>query len=155
MRRVDVLARTVTAGIAGVLLLTACGARAVSVPAPTPSGVSVAACLRLAPVLPGEVLGAKARPTSPDSPYTAAWGDPPITLRCGQKPDVRVADDAQLITVNGVAWYPQTLERGTSFTTIDLVAQVRVEVPSSYSPEAGALPTISDAVKKAVPALTS
>ena len=86
--------------------------------------------------------------TSPESPYVKAWGD--IVLTCGG-PAPAIDPTAQLFTVQGVDWYPESLAQGgTRFTTVKRVANVSVTVPSTHAPEADALVDISPPVARYV-----
>ena len=91
----------------------------------------------------------KSSPTDPASPFTAAWGD--ILLTCGG-PAPKVSPTAQLVTVDEVDWYPESLPQGgTRFTTVGLVAPVAVTVPATRKPEADALVDLSHTVHELVP----
>jgi hypothetical protein len=88
--------------------------------------------------LPGTVLESKRRTVSP-ARFSAAWGNPPISVRCGvDKPPGLTAASA-CFEVNGVGWYAEQAAKGYLFTTIGRTAYVEVGVPSRYSPEANAL----------------
>ncbi len=131
--------------------LVAC-AGPVAVPAPVASNpTGEAACAALDSALPSSILTAVRRKTEPESPLTAAWGDPPITLRCGVPKPESLAATSALITVDGVDWLPEERSAGYVFTTTGLVANVEVAVPDAYSPETGALTDIAPAIKQSVP----
>ena len=104
----------VATAIAGVAGLSGC-ATPVALEAPQPL---VPACKVLADNLPDRVDGQDRRPTTPASPATAAWGDPPISLRCGVATPAGYSPDAQLVTINGVDWLPETLSNGVRFTSL-------------------------------------
>jgi hypothetical protein len=138
--------------IAGLLALSGCGQDDVAVPAPMPPATAVDACRQLQTELPATVLDGARVMTDPASEFTAAWGDPAITLTCGvPRPAARTAD-AQLLEVNGVTWFPQDLSNGTRFTTEERVANVQVDVPIDYRPEAEALIGLAPAIATNVPA---
>jgi hypothetical protein len=61
--------------------------------------------------------------------------------------------DAQLFEIEGITWFAQPLTRGTRFTTEDRVANVRVDVPDDYRPEAQVLVDLAPALDSAVPLL--
>ncbi|MEV6106574.1 DUF3515 family protein [Streptomyces sp. NPDC051940] len=148
-----------------VALTAACSSSsdggAADVSAPRPSAGAKAYCEALAKRLPRTVGdGLKSRETSPASVYTAAWGDPAVTLRCGvPRPDVLTpgtehynptADAAQ---VDGVDWLLEDTDEGYRFTTVGRAAFVEVAVPERYAPEIGMVAGgISAGVKSAVPA---
>lgn len=105
--------------------------------------------------MPSQVLGQSARATSPDSSTTAAWGSPEIVLVCGvERPAARTLG-AQLFVVNGITWFAEELTTGTRFTSEDRTANIRVDVPDTYRPEAEALIDLAPAIKEAVPATTA
>jgi hypothetical protein len=109
-------------------------------------------------LLPGDVLGAKARATSPKSDMTAAWGDPAVILRCGVPTPVSLRQEnpaydptQDAFGVNGVHWIVERLGagKGVRFTTIHREVYVEVIVPASYGQPPGVLTAFSDAVQKA------
>lgn len=124
--------------MAALVSTSGCG-RHVDVTPPEPTS---AACERLA--LPDIVDGAGRRPTTPSSPATAAWGEPPIVLRCGVERPAALTPDAQLVMVNGVSWLPVPATGGTVFVSTDWPTAedptyVELTVPQAYRPEANAL----------------
>jgi len=129
------------------LLLAGCS-RGLSVEPPAVSGVAAYTCAALHGALPDEVLGKTVTATNPRSPYTAAWGDPSIVLRCGVPTPAALTPTSQLITVDGVDWLPEQLTGGYLFTTVGRELNVEVSVPSAYSPEADALADLSSVVAK-------
>ncbi len=151
----------VTALTAAVVWLLFSSGNAVGVDVPQPPSKSAQSqCAALTAAAPQTVDDVKRRGTDPDSPLTAAWGDPPITLRCGvPKPDVLrpgsktynpTADEAY---INGVAWL---IEKGGDghgyrFTAVQRAVYVEVDVPSAYSPETNPLVDLSASVIKAIP----
>lgn len=142
----------VTAGLLAGLVLTVSSCSApvdVSPPEPAPSARDV--CGALADQLPDVVVGQEARDTEPDSDLTAAWGDPAIVLRCGVPEPEALEPTSELVTVDGVDWFPEQLTAGYLFTTYGRVVFVEVSVPDDYAPEAGALTDLADAVQAAVP----
>ena len=142
----------VTAGLLAGLVapLSACSTPVeVSPPEPAPTARDV--CRALADQLPEAVLEQEARDTDPDSDLTAAWGDPAIVLRCGVPEPEALEPTSQLVTVDGVDWFPEQLTSGYLFTTYGRVVFVEVSVPDDYAPEAGALTDLADPVQAAVP----
>lgn len=122
--------------IAGILLTVAgCGSRAAVDPGPTASDPVCAEVLR---ALPDELSNAQRRSTN--SQATAAWGDPPITLRCGVTPPGPTTD--RCISVTGadgasVDWVMAPLgtipEDTWQFTTYGRVPAIEVTVPVAYA----------------------
>jgi hypothetical protein len=147
---------------AAALLLLVCSAalsgcsRGVAVPPPDPApeGAAAYACAELKSRYPALVLGRATTATNPTSSYTAAWGDPAIVVRCGVPVPAALTPTSQLITVNGVDWLPEQLERGYLFTTVGREPAVEVSVPDAYRPESDALVDLGPAVA-GIPATAS
>lgn len=135
-------------------VLCAC-AGPVTVPAPQPTSAAVVeACDQLNNALPSSVLNAVRRTTEPQTPTTAAWGDPPITLRCGVTKPSGLTPTASLLRVDGVDWLPEQRSAGYVFTTVGRQAFIEVAVPSAYAPETGVLTDLAPAITSAVPVVT-
>jgi hypothetical protein len=114
-------------------------------------------CADLLGAVPEQLDGQDRRDTSPPTESTAAWGDPPITLRCGVEQPARYDPTGEAVVVNDVEWY---LEQGTGgtgpadavvFTTLGRVARVELRVPSAYAPEVNPLVDLAAAVSANVP----
>jgi hypothetical protein len=116
------------------------------VPPPTPEGADALACATLKAQLPEPLDGLGKTATSPQSAFVTAWGDPAVVLRCGVPTPTTLEPTSQLITIDGVAWFPEQLERGYLFTTVGRAVNVEVSVPDAYSPEADKIVPISAAV---------
>lgn len=139
------------------LLFNSGNAVAVSVPSAASSSAQ-RDCAALNKALPQTVDNESRRRTNPDSPLTAAWGNPPITLRCGvPEPDVLrpgsktynpSADEAY---VDGVAWLIEKANDGYRFTAAQRAVYIELDVPSAYNPETNGLVDLASAVIKAVP----
>ena len=95
--------------------------------------------------LPRTVAGQDRRTTTPEG-LTAAWGDPPIVLRCGVPRPAALMPTSQLVTVDGVDWFAEPLSNGYLFTTYGRAAYVEVAVPSAYQPPAAVLTELAAAV---------
>jgi hypothetical protein len=139
------------------LLFNSGNAVAVDVPRP-PSTSAQNDCASLTGAVPQSVDNEKRRDTTPGSPLTAAWGDPPITLRCGVpepailRPGSKTYDPtADEAYINGVAWLIEKAKDGYRFTAAQRAVYVEVDVPSAYSPETNPLTDLSAAVIKAIP----
>lgn len=131
------------------MLLAGCGARGVAVSAPSPVGTVATGCAALIAGLPDDVvLGGHRVETRPRSAYTAAFGSPPVTLRCGApRPAFDPTDD--VVVVDGVQW----LHLPASGDAENLVAWksptlLAVRIPHTYLP-ADVLPALSPAVTRA------
>lgn len=150
------MGRRLVGGIAvaaSLLALTGCSrGLAVPLPDPLPEGAGAYACANFKSNLPDEVVGQTVTAVDPRSSFTAAWGDPAIVVRCGVPVPAALGPTSQLITVDGVDWLPEQLERGYLFTTVGRELNVEVSVPDEYAPEADALVDISPAVAAAITA---
>jgi hypothetical protein len=136
------------------VVLAACGGP-VGVEAPTPDASAAAVCASLAKAWPATVLDQQPVDVSPASPLTHAWGDPPITARCGVPTPAALQPDSQLTSVNGVDWFPESTDGGYRFTTYGRTANVEVTVPDHYAPEATALVDLAAAIKATDPTSSS
>lgn len=88
------------------------------------------------------------------SATVAAWGQPPIILRCGVAEPTGVDPTFAVLEVAGVRWRAVPGDGGTFFYTADRVAVVEVGVPSEYAPEGDVLVDLAPAVRDTVPADT-
>ncbi|MFJ9848992.1 DUF3515 domain-containing protein [Streptomyces sp. NPDC101150] len=128
---------------------------AVPVAAPVPEAKAERMCTKLIEALPDSVAGGKRRDTDPSSPYTAAWGDSPIVLRCGVvRPAEMLNAQAPGGEIRGVRWLLENAEGGGHRCTTALrKAYVEVNIPAEYG-DVGALMDLADAVKKTVPGIS-
>ena len=132
-------------------LLAGCG-RTVSVPVPDQTDPAIVSqCSALNAALPSSVEYQVRQTTDPSSPLTAAWGSPPITLRCGVAKPAGLQPTSQLITVDGIDWFAEQRSAGYVFTTVGRTANVEVAVPDQYSPETNVLVDLTDPIKNAIP----
>jgi hypothetical protein len=139
-------------GVVALLTVSACSSGlAVSPPNPPPVGAAAYTCSAVHGALPDEVDGHGVTATTPKSPLTSAWGQPPIVLRCGVPTPTALTPTSQLLTVDGVDWLPEQLTQGYLFTTVGRQVNVEVAVPDAYSPEAGVLTDLSPVIAKLDP----
>jgi hypothetical protein len=124
-----------------VLLLAGCSG---AVKTTLPPDAADPACAGVVGALPKTLLGQGRRDTDPKSPALAAWGDPPIIVRCGVPTPGPTTD--QCTAVNGIDWVAQPLKDGYAFTTYGRSPAVQVLVPRHYAPETFALTGLSAAV---------
>ena len=129
--------------LAAIALVSGCG-RQVAVPAPD---VQAPACDDV--TIPSTVSGAGLRPTT--EPGTAAWGEPPITYRCGVGRPGALAPTSRLLDVSGIGWLPIEGAGGTGFIAVTWPSQVdpvyvEVLVPEEYAAPADVLIDISAAL---------
>ena len=136
---------------AGLLILGTAGA---VLYAAWPRGVDVAvpdyrgsACDAIG--WPVSVAGHAMTATSPQSPRTAAWGDPAVIASCGYP--ALGATDKECLDVDGVYWVVERLADGARFTTFGRDPAIEVLVPDAYTPEPLLLPAFGPAAK-ALPA---
>lgn len=120
-----------------LLLAAACSGAgsAGAVPVPVVPGVAAAAlrtCERLE--LPDRLLqGQRRRPTSPVSATTAAWGNPPIVLRCGVAAGLAKDDP---YAFDGIHWAMHDDGSSRTWTTTGLRVNASVSVPDAYTSQA-------------------
>ncbi|MEQ7124783.1 DUF3515 domain-containing protein [Actinopolymorpha sp. B11F2] len=131
-------------------VLTGCGQGPVTVEPPQPRGAVKAACRALVEDLPTSVGGGESRPVDPPEALAAAWGDPPITLRCGVARPEALTPTSECFEINGVGWYAEKATRGTIFTTVGRATYVEVAVPEAYDPAADSLVDLASSVDRRV-----
>lgn len=132
-----------------VALVTAgCGNQTVQMQPPEADAQTAEACSPLVADLPDTLLGADRATVQPESEIMAAWGDPPIGLRCGVPRPSALEMDSILEEVNGVAWLAQPEDAPTLYTAVEREAYVELTVPPSYGAPAEALITLSDLINE-------
>jgi hypothetical protein len=104
-------------------------------------------CDSMAHALPKEVDGQKRRDTTPSSTRTAAWGDPPVVLRCGVARPKALKRTSQLNTVNGVDWLVEDRDGGHVFTSVNRAVYVEITVPAGHDPQVGPLVDVAPAMQ--------
>ena len=124
-----------------------------AVPEPSPDEAGRAVCGQLVAALPDSVLEATRRPAEPGV-LTAAWGDPPITLRCGVPAPPGLVPTSECLEVDGVGWFSEEADGGRLYTTIGRQVFVEVGVPSDYAPEVSVLVDLAAAVSAQNPVVT-
>jgi hypothetical protein len=99
--------------------------------APLPSSTAAArGCPAVISRLPVVLDGRHSRPAVPASPYVAAWGEPPVVLRCGVPRPSAFVRTSELSVVNDVQWLPERQPGGTRWTVVDREVYVEVLVPA-------------------------
>lgn len=153
MSRRTYLKPTLKASAAAVVVstLSSCGLGAVDVDEFEPEPGSTDACAALFADLPDTLGNAVRRDVNLDDSLAAAWGSPPIVLRCGVGLPAAYRPDAQLFEVDGVSWLAEDGEGGRFFTSVQRQVLVEVAVPSDYSPEAEILTELADPIAGAIP----
>ena len=124
--------------------------RPVPVAAPDASCESRRVCATLIGALPDRLGELPARTVDGDRRLTAAWGQPPVVLRCGHI--ATPSPLGQLITLDGVDWTPVPSERRVTWMTVGRKVTVEVRVPRSYDSQAPLLAHLSPAIVRTVPA---
>ncbi|MFS8640658.1 MAG: DUF3515 domain-containing protein [Symbiobacteriaceae bacterium] len=59
--------------------------------------------------------------------------------------------DAQLVTINGVHWFPYPQDRPVTYTAVGRQAYVEVTIPAKYEPAGDVLIELGDAIKTTIP----
>lgn len=110
------------------------------------SSVAASGCAALLADLPQQLPGGfKRRSTTPASTTTAAWGDPPITLRCGVPEGLEIDDP---YAFNTVQWAMHDIGAARRWTTRKLRTNVEVVVPDAYNDQAELLGSLSTVLLK-------
>ncbi|MEP7053945.1 MAG: DUF3515 family protein [Actinomycetota bacterium] len=125
--------RSAALACAALVTTLACSSRDTAVTAvpPAPDAAVLRACEQLAQRLPASIGKALSRRhTKPDSPLIAAWGSPPVILRCGVPIDPGFKPGEQTIEIQRdgakVNWY--AVKRGDRVVWSTPLATVHVEV---------------------------
>jgi uncharacterized protein DUF3515 len=122
----------------------------------TPADVAISArgfCQHLDVLLPSKLDGRRTIPTTPTSRYTAAWGDPPVVMRCGVTQPAGLTRTSEVIEVDKVEWFLVENGDGYVFTTVNRAANVEVSVPGSVPRTEATAPLVdlAPAVRAAIP----
>ena len=154
MRRRPAPGSTGAVVVSALLLLAGCSGP-VSLDAPRLTGRDASACRALIGALPDKVADLPRTEADAGAGYGAAWGDPPIELRCGVQRPEGLDAVAQCQTVNGVDWYiPESQQSGRpqpiTMTTVGRAQYVEVRIPADYFPPATTMVDLGPAVKQAI-----
>lgn len=132
-----------TVAVAGSgLLLVGCAAP-VAVPASDPGDP---ACAALVAQLPERLSNQERRTVELDTGAAAAWGDPPVVLRCGVGEPAGLQPDSPLTEINGITWFAEERSKGYVFTSVGLQPRIEVTVPDAYAPEGSVLLQLAPAL---------
>ena len=130
-------------------MLSGCSPRGPDLPAVHVTAVPTAAndaCRRLADALPEHLGdGLPRRDTTPEDPHVAAYGEPPVVIRCGAPPSTKYELGDQLIDVNGVDWFADPRGDVVVWSTPRAFVNVEVTVPDAWRGDR--LAYLTDAVK--------
>jgi hypothetical protein len=139
------------------LVLAGCASGTLRLDTPPVSGPTADHCAALVAALPDSLADQPRRTVETSDGPAAAWGDPPIVLRCGV-PEPAGWDPlfGSCQGVNGVFWFiPEGQITGQPvdvvMTTVDRAANVEVRIPAEYFPPAAAMAGLADAIKRTVP----
>jgi hypothetical protein len=135
------------------VLLAACS-RPVGVEAPaSPAPDVAAACAGFTAALPAELstVGER-RDVTPESDLTAAYGDPPVGVRCGVPEPTALEATSTLVTVDGIDWLPEELTDGWRLTSIGRIANVEVTVPTEQGPAPSVAADLAPTIAATLPA---
>ncbi len=135
------------------MLLAACS-RPVEVDAPaSPPPEIAAACAAFTAALPAELstVGER-RDVTPESDLTAAYGDPPVGIRCGVPEPSALQPTSTLVTADGIDWLPEELTDGWRLTSIGRVANVEVTVPTEQGPAPSIAADLAPTIEATLPA---
>ena len=116
-------------------------------------------CSHVLDALPTTVVGQDRRDTVPADAPAAAWGDPPIVLRCGVERPRALQPTSFCLRVNSLGWLATKdgrevdmtapVQGTTVFTTIGRSLYVEVAVPAEYAPQADVLVDVAGAIRSA------
>jgi hypothetical protein len=116
---------------------------------PPADDATEAACADLLEALPTEIdPGVVRRVVVAVAGRLAAYGEPPIVLRCGVPAPERIAERA---TVNGVEWSVRDSGAGFTWTTIGRETTLEVEIPDVYENFAELIVPLAAPVEAALP----
>jgi len=122
----------------------------VTVAAPPSSAAAARGCPAVVSRLPVVLDGRHSRPAVSASPYVAAWGEPPIVLRCGVPRPPAFARTSELSVINGVQWLPEQQPGRVRWTVVDREVYVEVLIPAGTT--GSAIVDLSAAISQALPA---
>jgi len=131
-----------------LLAASACSTAPVAIDDPDLSDQDRAACEAFVAALPDDLVEQEAAETEPDDALGAAWGDPPIVVRCG----VPMPDDFNRASpceeVNGVGWFVRPEEfqdsgKDLAMFTIGFEPAVELDIPAEHRVEPA---TVADAL---------
>jgi hypothetical protein len=139
--------------LAGAVITVAGCSGPVDLAAPSPTGPAAPICRNVISNTPDVVAGQQRREVAHPSPYTAAWGDPAITLVCGVTKPPGLNAASECFEVNGVGWYSEKRQDGYLFTTIGRKTYAQVMVPNKYVPS-DPLVDLSKTISDQLPQIT-
>ena len=138
------------AGVVALLALTTTSC-AIDVPDTKVSDAERETCTKLVDSLPDHVSDQEQRETK-GNPLAAAWGDPPIVLRCGVGRPSGYDQFSACQVVDGLGWFvpEKTIadhDADVVMTTVGREPAVEVKVPATYRPPDAVMVDLGTAVK--------
>jgi len=142
--------------LAATAVLAAGCSGPVEVETPAVTGKEAGTCAALVEALPGSVDDAEQRTVEPSDAPAAAWGDPPIVLRCGVPKPEEFDEFSTCQETDDVGWFiPDDQMTGRpeaiTMTTIGRSVNVEVTLPPEHWPPAAAMVDLAPAIKETVP----
>ena len=133
-------------------MLAGCS-RPVAVEPPAPDPRTDGLCATFTDSLPTELstVGAR-REVRPGSELTAAYGDPPVAIRCGVPEPAALTPTSTLVTVDGIDWLPEELTGGWLMTTVGRAAGVEITVPAEQGPAPSVAADLAPTITATLPA---
>ncbi|MBI3689110.1 MAG: DUF3515 domain-containing protein [Actinobacteria bacterium] len=122
----------------------------VDVTAPPASAAADQHCPGVISDLPVTLNGSHSRPAHSTSAYVAAWGDPPMVLRCGVPRPAGFVRTSMVISIDGVQWFTEQKPDAVVWTAVDRPVYVEVTVPTTYG--SAPIADLSEDLGKALPA---
>lgn len=121
-----------------LLVAAACGPGHPTVEAPAVPDAHRDACVRIITALPADV-GNQPRRDIDGGPFVAAWGDPPIVLRCGVGTPSGFGPTSLCQRANDIDWYvpEESIDDAGAdvvMTTVGREPALEVSVPARYRP---------------------
>jgi len=113
---------------------------------------TAAVCARLVAALPAGMGTLHRRPVTGAGGRAAAWGDPPVVLRCGTSAPAGNAPLGQVITLDGVDYDPQPSDAGVTWRLVGRRVPVEIFVPKVYDGQGSLVIAASGAIAAADPA---
>ena len=100
-------------------------------------GAATPACTALMAALPAELGGLPRRQLQhaddPSLVGAAAWGEPPVVLRCGIPTPAELTCTAAVQEVDGVAWLPLSTGGDTTYFAVDRSVRIALTVPEEVT----------------------
>jgi len=136
--------------VAGLVAARLTANQPIEVPDPPSSVESRRLCAALTAALPRRLAQLAARTVDGNPRAAAAWGDPPVILRCGLL--ATPSQLGQLVTLDGVNWAPVVGKHEVTWTAVGRPVTVQVRVPRRYDSQALLLAELSPVIVRTLPA---